>query len=390
MYANIIDKQPFEGEVYMKFKNILALALVFCCIFAMASCRKLDANSEYEKVTEVYVVGDDGEEYTLNETVNEEGETEYFYRDNNGVTVTVKAKAQDNGKTEYVVVNNKGEEVTVATTVKTKAVRRSESTSTTAVNGSASQESDVSLTPEQESFLSNFDESNIDQYLDNNAQSATLVLGENIHNLDKETTINVVKTADGLPLHDNSEFFSNLSKQEKYTLKFTMQTAESGSTSSMPVTIIKSGDKMYMEMSMPIESTTSSSTGSMTCFIIVKNGTCKAYIPNIKGYMEVPADTLEELKNEVALGTTGQSSGTYIGTTRITLKGITYDVDMYEDNGTTVYYYYNGSTPKRVEYKSSDGTTSIIEYNTINYTADESKFKDPVGYYNMTDLMQLG
>ena len=210
----------------MSFKNILAVVLVFCCIFGMAACRKLDGNSEYEKVTEIHVVDEDGEEYTLAETVNEEGETEYYYQNDVGETVTVKAKVADNGKTEYVVVNDAGEEVTVATTVITKAVRKTD-VSTTGSSSFGGQtgvsESDVSLTPEQESFLANFDEQNMDQYLDNNSETATLVLGDNIHNLDKATTVATLQTADGLPLHDNSEFFSNLKKQDKYTLKFTMQ-----------------------------------------------------------------------------------------------------------------------------------------------------------------------
>lgn len=374
----------------MNGKNAVAILLVFCCLFGLVSCRKLDANSEYEKVTEVYVVGDKGEQYTVQTTVDAVGETQYYYNDDSGNTVTLKTKENTNGKTEFYYVDNSGSEVTLATKVETIAVKKTTASAkgTTGANGSSST-SDISLTPEQESFLSNFDDQNYDQYLDNNAETATLVLGDNVHNLNDATTVTNVQTADGLPLHDNSNFFNTLAQKDKYTLKFTMKTTSDGQTNSMPVTIIKSGNNMYMEMSMPVESG-DGKTGSMTCFMIVKNGSCRAYIPNIKGYFEVPADEFKEMQNEVSLGTDKQSSGDYKGTTRITLKGVTYDVDIYDDDGTTVYYYYSGSTPKRIESKSSDGEVSIIEYDTISYTADETKFKYPSGYFNMTDMLSSG
>ncbi len=377
----------------MKFRSIIAVILVFCCVIGFTACRKIESNGEFEKVSEVYVVGEDGEEHTLAAAINQDtGETEYYYEDNDGAIITVKAKEGTFGKTQFYVTDDAGKEVTVKAKVEEKTVvartRRSENTS---------EYQDVSLTPEQESFLQNFENADPEQYLDKNAETATLAMGDDVHDMDKLSTSVIYIQGGNSSSSDNNQqqgnknqqFFNQLSKKSEYTLKFTMRSETDGQVTTMPVTIVKKGNNMYMEMSMPVDSSgNGKSEGSMTVKVYIKNGKCRAYLPNIKAYFELPDDSYKEMMEEVALGMESTDQTGYQGTVKAILNGKSYDVDIYENNGNTVYYYYSGSTPKRIESTAKDGSSSILEYTQISYTADDKYFTEPIGYFPMTDLMK--
>lgn len=377
----------------MKIRSLTALILVFCCICGFTACRKIEANGEFEKVSEVYVVGEDGEEHSLAAAVNQDtGETEYFYEDNDGAVITVKAKEGTFGKTQFYVTDAAGKEVTVKAKVEEKTVvtrtRRSENTS---------EYQDVSLTPEQESFLQNFENADPEQYLDKNAETATLAMGDDVHDLNKMSTsaISIVPGGSSSSSgnnqqqgNKNQQFFSQLSKKNEYTLKFTMRSETDGQVSMMPVTIVKKGSNMYMEMSMPVDAAgNGESEGSMTVKVYIKDGKCRAYLPNIKAYFELPDESYKDMMQEVALGMQSTDQEGYQGTVKAILNGKSYDVDIYEQDGNTVYYYYTGATPKRIESTAKDGSSSILEYTQIAYSADNKYFTEPLGYINMTDIM---
>ena len=381
-----------EGVVpLMNYKNTTAVILVFACIFGFTACRKIEADGDFEKVSEVFVVGEDGEEHTLAATVNNDtGETEYFYEDNEGNVVTVKAKEGTFGKTEFYVTDSAGKEVTVKARVEESTVAR-----TRRSEGTSAAYEDVSLTPEQESFLANFENQNPEDYLDQNAETATLAMGNEVHNLEKMSTSVYYVPGDASSssgsdenLSKNQKFFNQLAKKNAYTLKFTMRSDTGDSVTTMPVTIAKSGNNMYMEMSMPVDAENSGkSQGSMTVKLYIKDGKCRAYLPNIKAYFELPDESYKEMMNEVALGMQSTDQTGYQGSVTAVLQGKSYDVDIYNENGNTVYYYYNGATPKRIESVSDDGASSILEYTQIVYSADASYFKEPVGYLNMTNML---
>ncbi|MBR5113155.1 MAG: hypothetical protein IK097_07000, partial [Clostridia bacterium] len=205
----------------MKIRSIIAVILVFCCIIGFTACRKIESNGEFEKVSEVYVVGEDGEEHTLAAAINQDtGETEYYYEDNDGAIITVKAKEGTFGKTQFYVTDDAGKEVAVKAKVEEKTVvaktRRSENTS---------EYQDVSLTPEQESFLQNFENADPEQYLDKNAETATLAMGDDVHNMDSMST-SVIYIPGGNSSsssgnnqqqgNKNQQFFNQLSKKSEY------------------------------------------------------------------------------------------------------------------------------------------------------------------------------
>ena len=142
-------------------------------------------------------------------------------------------------------------------------------------------------------------------------------------------------------------------------------------------------------MSMPVDASGSGkSSGSMTVKFYIKDGKCRAYLPNIKAYFELPDESYKDMMEEVALGMQSTDQEGYQGTVKALLNGKSYDVDIYEQDGNTVYYYYTGATPKRIESTAKDGSSSILEYTQIAYSADNKYFTEPIGYFPMTDLMK--
>ncbi len=362
----------------MKFKNIIAVSLVFAILFGLGACKKLENSSEFEQITKVYVV-DEGEEYEIQTRINQENETEHYYLDDNNEVVIVRTEESDKGKTEYYKVDEQGNKVALKTETKKKVVK-------TTSAGTTNEDTSVSLTPEQQSFVDNFNKENMEDYLDDNAEKATLNLGDNVHNLNNAPTI--ADPSNATKRQDDSAFYDKIKNANKVTLKMTMKTIQGNTSQTMPLTMIKSGDKVYLSTSMPVENEGGTS-GSMTMNVIVKDGKCRVYIPNIKGYFEVPSSEVEAMKESFSIGTERQDNQTYLYSVKSQLNGKPYEVDVYSVEGGTIYYYYetDGVTPKRIEAVYDNGDISILEYTEISYTADESKFIYPIGYFNMTDLM---
>lgn len=362
----------------MKFRNIVAVSLVFVILFGLGACKKLENSSEFEQITKVYVV-DEGEEYEIQTRINQENETEHYYLDDNNEVVIVRTEESDKGKTEYYKVDDQGNKVALKTETKKKVVK-------TTSAGTTNEDTSVSLTPEQQSFVDNFNKENMEDYLDDNAEKATLNLGDSVHNLNNAPTI--ADPSNATKRQDDSAFYDKIKSANKVTLKMTMKTIQGNTSQTMPLTMIKSGDKVYLSTSMPVENEGGTS-GSMTMNVIVKDGKCRVYIPNIKGYFEVPSSEVEAMKESFSIGTERQDNQTYLYSVKSQLNGKPYEVDVYSVEGGTIYYYYetDGVTPKRIEAVYDNGDISILEYTEISYTADESKFIYPIGYFNITDLM---
>ncbi|MCQ2476712.1 MAG: hypothetical protein MJ125_02640 [Clostridia bacterium] len=349
----------------MKIKGIIAIALVFSVLFALSSCGGIKSNRTIEE-SEVYVVDENGEECEVQAAVDRDtGETEYFYYDSDSKRVVVEAETQANGMTKYYATNAAGkkEEVTTKIVVKTETAPGTPSvsnkTSTPASGNSAA----------QSEFNGEFT-GDIQDYTDAPTKPISLVLGDDIHDSGTPT-----KKGDE-PVNNSVDFFENLAKKNKFTVKAINRTEYGGEVSTTPVTLIKSGNKMYFEASAPVDE--SGSTISM--FIIIDSAakTCNAYIPSVKVCSNIPYDSVDEMLGEYT--SFDAEMGTYIGTVPKNVNGKQYTVDYYTaDDGSTVQYYYDNGTPVRVESKSPDGTISITEY-TISFTADESKLRTPVGY----------
>ena len=387
----------------MNFKNIIALALVFSLAFALASCKKeaseaKNSGSGFEKVSEVKVVDEKGEEHTLATQINEDtGETEYFYEDNSGNVVTVKAKeAEKGGKTEFYVVNEEGEEVSVETTVKEKVVtvprtRRSEGLGedatgqTVATNGYT----DVSLTPEQESFIAKFSDANPENFTDNNGEKAAQQM--KLGTAERSNTVDLSKLENDPAASSRKKFedvFSELASKNAYTLKVVIREKGGNSTYNIPITIAKNGDKMYAETSYPFDE---ANGGTMTMKAYLNKDKAAVYIPNIKGTFTInmKEEEFTNLLNSVkeGSGSNSKSDENYMGS--IKAGSLTYDYYGTENN--YLAYMYEGNTLKRMEQvsKNKEGkitSSEITEIVQLSNSADSKLFDEPSGYINMDNM----
>ncbi len=396
----------------MKLRNIIALMLVFVLAFGLASCKKQQQQKEtkvkennFEKVSEVKIVDEKGEEHTLATQVNEDtGETEYFYEDNSGNVVTVKAKEADKGgKTEFYVVNNEGEEVTVEATVKEKVVtvprtRRSEGLAKDAqgATASSSQDSsnpfgDVSLTPEQESFIASFSNKNPEDIADNNAANTKFKLGSSLlsNNIESSSSGSSKLTDDSegaASRNQGQTFFDDIKNKNSYTIKFAMRNTADGQSTSIPVTIARSGSKRYLEASAPLE-LSDKTDGSMTMKAYLNGDEARVYIPNIKAYMDVPGEEFNEMLDDYKLIESNPDDSGYKGTSKTSYGGKSYIVDVYETSDGKTFYYYEGNNLRRIESTRKDNSSTILEITEISDTADSKLFVEPTGYLNISDIV---
>ena len=191
--------------------------------------------------------------------------------------------------------------------------------------------------------------------------------------------------AAGTDRNQGQKFFQDISSKNAYTMKFVMSSTADGQSSSMPVTIAKNGDKMYIEASAPID--ISKDSGSMTIKAYINGDKARIYTPELKVYMDLPSEQVKEFMDEFKLGVEAPEKNNYKGSAEIKIGGKIYYVDVYESEDGTSYYYYDGQNLKRIEHKDKDGTASIIEITQVAYSADSKLFTEPSGYYNMTDLL---
>ncbi len=181
------------------------------------------------------------------------------------------------------------------------------------------------------------------------------------------------------------KFFQEIFGKDAYTMKFVMSSTTDNQTSSMPVIVAKNGSKMYIEASAPID--IGKDAGSMTIKAYINGDKARIYTPEIKAYIDLPSDEVKEIMDEFKLGVEAPEKGIYKGTAKTSIGGKNFEVDVYENDTVTSYYFFDGENLCRIEHKDIDGTDSVIEINEVLYSADGKLFVEPSGYYNMTDLL---
>lgn len=361
----------------MKIKNFIAIAMVFATLFGLCACGKVKSNTVVETSEVLYVQGEDGQQYTIKAaTDNDTGETEYFYYDSESKRVVIEAETDAQGTTKFYQTNDEGNKVEVTT--KTETVTYTKVVTTTKAGGrTTTTKKSTTNNGSQDEFIEGLTGA-LEDYTDAPTTSPSFILGSGTHELANATTVEVSLDSNGNPVQNSEAFFENLAKKDKYTVKAVNRTESNGVVTTTPITIIKSGSKLYFEASAPVDE----SGSTMTMFIIVDSAakTCNAYIPSARVTTSIPYDSVDEMMGEFGDLDQSASEGEYLGTVRASINGKVYDVAMYvSDDGSTAKYYYDNGTPVRVEVKGADGSVSITEY-TISYTANESKLKAPTGY----------
>ena len=333
-------------------RNIIAICLIFALLTSFAACKKLPQDNEFVIESQVYVVDDAGVTHNVQTEYDENGKQNYYYIDGTGNKVVVENK-------DVVVESTK--------------VRK-----TTAVNES------IQLTPEEQSFLEIYNDPNaFEKLVDENLTEPELEIEEVIPEENFEE-IKVEVDRDGNPKHDDIKIrYTDIVKGEKYTMDMVLRTTSNGETMTIPMKVVRNGDKMYFETAMPVDN-----QGSMKMAFLLRDETCYFIVPGMRAYMQMPAEGMDEMFNtDFTSSFDSDSQATYISSSEVEYNGNKYLCDVYESEGSTVKYYYTDKEFKRMEATDPDGNVTIMEFNEISEKVDSSKFKVPSGYIDMTKLM---
>lgn len=319
-------------------KKTLAIISAFAMIFSFAACNK---DEDLKKSNMVY---DGNEVYS-----DKDG---YYYTDKDGNRVDV--NKDDVEFTEY--------------------------------NGESELAESSTLSSEDAEAIMDM-MSNPEKYTED-IPAPELEAGEELIPEDSFTEVEVELDSEGNPERgDDAKTYQELLRSGTFTIEVVMCTTTGGTTTTVPVTIIKDGNKIAAEVVAPMEG-----TGSMRMKYLVKNGVQYAILPAAKLYFELgPADDVEtmfseEMLNELASSAT--ESMTYVSSAEVNIDGKKYECDIYDaEDGSTVKVYYLDGILVREETITPEGDTSIIEYKTLSGTVDSSAFELPSGYIDATSLM---
>ena len=222
----------------------------------------------------------------------------------------------------------------------------------------------VSLTPEQESFIANFSNKNPEDYVDHNAEKAKLTYGNDAL-VDKVESGGMKDDKEGaLSRNKGQAFFDDIKNKNTYTMKFVMRSSAGGQASSIPVTIARDGSKKYLEASAPIN-LSDKTDGTMTMKAYLNGSSARVYIPNIKAYIDVPADEFNQMIEEYELIEDNPDGSGYKGTYKYTGDNKEYIADILSDDGLNVEFNkFNNVITQQEENEASNALNEIK--NTVN------------------------
>lgn len=321
-------------------KNILAIILVFSLLFSFAACRRLDSESIIVE-SKAYIVDDEG----VTRNIYNEG-SDYFYYDADGNRIEADSK-----------------DVVVETVKITEP---------------------QSLTPEAESFFAQFEGAeSIEDMMEADETQPSLENDQLIPD-DAFNEIDVEVDADGNPVHEEVELsYEEIISGDKFTMDVNMKTVVGETETVAPFKFMRNGDNLYFETAMPLKE----GGGSTRLNFLLLDNTCYIIIPSMRAYMSIPKETVGETIPADAFENLGDAEdGTYLQSYEVVSDGQTYICDVYESENATTKRYYLGNTLKRIETVSGNDT-SIMEFNEVSTSVDESKFAVPKNYMDITTMM---
>ena len=203
----------------------------------------------------------------------------------------------------------------------------------------------------------------------------------------KEKEIKVDLDENGNPISQKSEKnWKEIFNSGTFAMDITLQ-SEDGTV--VPMTYTAKGNKFLVTTKLPV-----SETQSVKAKFLSDGKNFYMLIPAMKMYLNCGEGTMEEMlpNTDMLL-----EDSTYLSTTEVTFNGVTYLCEHYQTaEGTQMKYYYLNGDIKRLEISEDAGTdssgnpivaTTIIEINSVSDKVNESDFKLPAGYIDMTALM---
>lgn len=329
-------------------RNIIAILLVFALLVSFAACRKLE--TEYTIETRPYVVDSNGVTQDVQSIVNSDGETEYFYYDNSGNKITVDSKD--------VEVETKKVAVTAPTT----------------------------LSPEAQSLFDVFnDPEKFEELMEEDATEPKLEMSDGIISDDQFNKIDTDIGSDGKPVRDKArEQYMKIVEGETFTMDMVMKTNTNGEEMSLPIVAVRDGNNLFLETAMPVDG----SKGAMRLQFLILNGKAYTVIPQMRAYMEVPKETIDQMGLGDIVAEEAEDNSEYVESGEVKINGKTYICDVYKSEDSTIKYYFLNGELKRIETISGENT-AIMEINSLSDKADKSKLVLPKGYLDLATIKEF-
>lgn len=329
-------------------RNIIAILLVFALLVSFAACRKLE--TEYTIETRPYVVDSNGVTQDVQSIVNSDGETEYFYYDNSGNKITVDSKD--------VEVETKKVAVTAPTT----------------------------LSPEAQSLFDVFnDPEKFEELMEEDATEPKLEMSDGIISDDQFNKIDTDIGSDGKPVRDKArEQYMKIVEGETFTMDMVMKTNTNGEEMALPIVAVRDGNNLFLETAMPVDG----SKGAMRLQFLILNGKAYTVIPQMRAYMEVPKETIDQMGLGDIVAEEAKDNSEYVESGEVKINGKTYICDVYKSEDSTIKYYFLNGELKRIETISGENT-AIMEINSLSDKADKSKLVLPKGYLDLATIKEF-
>lgn len=334
-------------------KKISAILLVFAVLAGFASCKRLEGN-EFDVKENAFVLDSEGVTQEVATRVNAEGKTEYYYTDKNGNEIIVD-KNNVTVETTYVPVQ---------TTLSDKEIDK---------------------------IIEEGDFEKLENIVAEEITEPELEMSDGIISEETFEEVEVELDNNGKPVHGNAvQSMEEIMKSGTFTIDFTVKSKIDGVESVMPIKIMKDGNKMFMETTVPL-----TTTGKMRTNMLINDDGCFIIIPVMNAYFKAPTEDMEGANMDDLFGDFDISNveedlemnDNYESSYTVELNGKTYNCDVYNaDDGSTVKYYYLNNELKRIENTSDAGNT-IIEFKEISGKVDKSKFKSPKGR-DLAEMME--
>lgn len=321
-------------------KSILAIVLVFSTLLCMASCHKLDSENIIVE-SRAYIVDDEGvtrNVYNVNDN--------FYYYDANG--------NRKEASSDSVVIETN---TYVATTVK--------------------------LSPEQESFIAQFDGDSLEDMMEADQTQVNLDNDLLIPD-DAFSDAKVDVDENGNPIHGDSELsYEEILEGKTFTMDVKMKTVVGGTETVAPLMFVRDGENLYFETALPLKD----GVGTTRLNFLLLNGDCYIIIPSMRAYMKIPKESVGQTIPVEAFEAFDGDTGKYTQSYTVDIDGKEYLCDVYENEEETITkrYYLDGQL-KRIETVHGEDM-SIMEFNQVSSTVDKSKFAEPKNYFDMTSLM---
>lgn len=222
---------------------------------------------------------------------------------------------------------------------------------------------------------------NPEQIIEPDAPAADLEIADGAIPEDNFDEIEVELDENGNPKHEGELSYKDIVAGGKFTIQATVQATSDGKTMNVPFTITKSGEKAYIEASVPIQE-----GGSVKAGLLTTENESYLVVPAMKSYIVVDDASmgdlfpLEDIQQEI------NDSETYSHSGKVDIGGKTYTCDVYEADGATVKYYYDeAGNIARIENFAGDDVV-ITEFKSISADVDDSKLTLPSYYFDLSVL----